>query len=151
VPVKFFHVLRNPFDNIATMITRGLNVRTHNATDRTTMVAEQWDESWEKRIDRWMRLFETNIRFALTLPPGDVLHVHDFQLLNNATHETQRWCRFLNLECPARFSAAVARILFRSPWRSRDRIPWSARAKRRIEQFLRGHELLHHYSFEGNS
>jgi hypothetical protein len=150
VPVKFFHVIRNPFDNIATMITRGLNVRTHNATDRATMVAAQWDDSWDKRVERWIGLFETNVRFALTLPPGSVLHVHDFQLLGNATHETQRWCAFLSLECPARFSAAVARVLFRQPWRSRDRIPWSSRARRRIDKFLREHELLQHYSFEGN-
>jgi hypothetical protein len=54
--------------------------------------------------------------YARTLPPEDVLHVHDHMLLANATRETQRWCAFLGVDCPPRYSAAVARILFRSPW-----------------------------------
>ena len=31
IPMKFLHVVRNPFDNIATMLLRALNKRT-NAT-----------------------------------------------------------------------------------------------------------------------
>jgi hypothetical protein len=148
LPVKFFHVIRNPYDNIATMITRSLNVRTHNATDHASTVADKWDSKWMTRVRRWIGLFETNMAYARTLPREDVLHVHDHMLLANATHETQRWCAFLGVECPPRYSAAVARILFRSPWKSRNRIPWSNTAKRLIARFMRGHELLRMYSFE---
>lgn len=151
VPVKLFHVIRNPFDNIATMIGRGLNVRTHNASDHLSLLADAWDDKWMSRVERWIGLFTTNMQFARTLSPADVLHVHDYQLLRNATHETQRWCRFLDLDCPPRYSAAVERILYRSPWRSRHRIPWSSRAKRRIEEVIRSHEILGGYTFDGEN
>jgi len=128
VPVRFVHVVRNPFDNIATI---------HRRESR----------SLESAAEYYFHLVDEVARFLAPLAAGDVLEVRHEALIATPRDTIGSWCGFFGLEAPADYVEACAGIVFPSPHRSRTEVPWPpellADVRRRLERypFLAGYEF----------
>lgn len=104
---RFIHVIRNPFDCIATMAARS-TLSLHDAADE------------------FFTLCEANRRARSVVPPSAWQDLQLEALIADCRPHLQRLCRFLGVEADERYVAACERLVFRSPRRSREQVQWPA-------------------------
>lgn len=131
VPVRVVHVVRNPYDNISTMLRR--------AGKRGTLPGV---------IDRYFAAVETNVQLRASLPPDRVLDVRHEDLIASPGPTIERLVRFVGLEPRAGFVDDCASILFSSPRRTRQDAPWTPALRADVEKRMAPVDFLAGYSFE---
>jgi hypothetical protein len=164
-PLRFFHVLRNPYDNIATMIHYELLERSSawQQVRNSSTAPLAWRADFERVVFHYLDTVDTNMRFEqLLLSCEDgarrrrrqclgaarLLHVDGAELLRNPLAEMRRWCEFLAVPWRQEWADASRAILFAEPFPSRNLVQWPAPVVAQIEQRLRQYapfvELLRH-------
>lgn len=111
---KFFHVVRNPFDVIATTYQKTL---------------KEQGESADEHLSREIRNFFARCRAVQLIEQkfGNkaLLHVHHERLITDPFGELNRICRFLGVEADPDYLKACAGILNKSPNQSRKLLTWT--------------------------
>lgn len=127
VPVHVLHVVRNPFDNIATMARRS-------------------GESLEQAAERYFSLcgVVTGLRARRRL-----LDVHHEDLVADVPGQLGRVCGVLGLESPGDYLAACARVAFKSARQTRAELSWSTDLIRRVRAGMAEHDYLDYPDEEG--
>jgi len=132
LPVKWIHVVRNPYDMLATSTKRAKlksvpmgKVKTFGARCRVNegLIQSVGEES-----------------------------VHTFKhenLIENPELELTRLCDFLELTASDDFVEACSSIVYKKPHRSRKEVKWSAGVKKKLQKFINRFGFLSGYSFEG--
>lgn len=128
VPVKLIHVVRNPFDNIATIFTR------------------KHRPSLEEAAEWYFSLCSTVSR-VVKENPGDIMTVHHEDLIANPVEQLHSLVRFLGQECTEQYLRDCAGIVFCSPKQTRHLVQWPASLRERVERDIARHEFLQCYSF----
>ena len=138
VPVKYVHVVRNPYDNISTMLRDGVfgwrtNGRGHDLA---------------RSIEDYFSLCEAMRRFEERTDPGDVFEIRHEEIVEDPERALRGLCDFLGLDTPEDYLRDCAGTVFRAPSRSRNKVEWSAEevelVRRRAEEF----RFLRGYSYE---
>jgi hypothetical protein len=126
--IKLVHVLRNPYDNVASMFRNG-----HT-------------RSLRKTIDRYASLCEVNSRLRLNeqISIFDLRH-EDF--VENPERCLDELCQYLGLSREQDYLSDCASIVFRFPRQSRHDIEWDKRSIDKIRRVIARHDFLHGYSF----
>lgn len=106
-PLRFVHVVRNPFDNIATIHRR-----------------EKHD--LPGAADYYFSLADDALAVAAQLPPADLLTLYHEDLVSDPAATIRRWCAFFELEPFPDYIDACAAIVFPSPHQSRREVAWPA-------------------------
>jgi hypothetical protein len=106
VPVRVIHAIRDPFDTVATMHRRS-----------GAPVAD--------RIRWYFMHCEAAAAIGARLPPDRFLDSHHEDLLAAPDVELERLCRFLGVAADPDHVAAVKRILFAVPRRTRADVAWT--------------------------
>lgn len=133
LPVKLFHVIRNPYDNIATKYVKRSR---HGPVDLRGLIEEHFG------------LCQTVAEIKRRLNNGNMFDLHHESMVENPIRSLRALCEFLGINCPDDYVTACARIVFSSPNKSRHDIEWSqdniefVRARMALYDFLSG------YSFE---
>jgi hypothetical protein len=126
VPVRLVHVIRNPFDTIATMHRRS-------------------GASLEDRTRWYFMHCDAAAALRERLPAARFLDSHHADLLAEPAGELRRLGEFLGLPTCDDHRAAVTRLLYDRPKRTADSVPWTAGqiegVARRVAQF----DFLHRY------
>jgi hypothetical protein len=107
VPVRFIHVVRNPFDNIITRVRQGNDVR-----------KEITPEGVREHIHRHFEQAAINQR-VITESGCHVLTLRHEELISNPEAVLISICNFLELEAPAQWLKACASIVFEKPRKTR--------------------------------
>ena len=128
LPLRFVHVLRNPFDNIATM-------------------SRQREHTLDSAIADYASLADGVAGF-LERGGEEVLTVHHKQLIEDPRAELSTLCKFLGVEAGDDYLDACAAIVFPAPRRTRTTIEWTPAAIRRVEDLVERHPHLEGYSFD---
>ena len=138
VPVKYVHVVRNPYDNISTMLRDGVFDWRSGGRGRNL----------KRSIEDYFSLCEAMRRFKERTDSSDVFEVRHEEIVEDSERELRRLCAFLNLEAPEDYLRDCSRMVFRSPSRSRSKVEWSPEdvedVRRRSERF----DFLRGYSYE---
>ncbi len=130
VPLRFIHVVRNPFDNIATIHRRSTRER-----------------SLASAVQEYLRLCATTEQLRALV--GDaVLDVRHEDLLVAPHRVLGQCCRFLGLESDDDFLQACAGILFSSPHRTRDAVSWTPALMSEVNEALDRYEYLRGYVYD---
>lgn len=129
--VRFLHVVRNPYDNIATMWRRS-----------------QRESTLEEVAERYLTLCRTVGELKHHLPTR-VLDVRHEDLVADAPSELARMCAFLGLSAPEDYVQACTGIVFASPRQTRGDAPWTPELRKTVEEEISRHEPFAAYSFEG--
>ncbi|MGQ0743195.1 MAG: sulfotransferase [Acidimicrobiales bacterium] len=131
VPVTLVHVVRNPWDNIATIAKRSdraLAEVTRDYFKRAATVA-----TLESRCD----------------PPGLTMsRVHHESLIDDASSALSGLCRDVGLEPEADYLAACSAIVYRSPHQSRHEATWPDGLAEEISERAGALPFLSHYRFD---
>ncbi len=128
VPLKLIHVVRDPFDNVATMFLRS-------------------EGDLDGALTNYLAQVDTVQRTAEVVGE-DMITVHHESMVTRPREELQRLCQFLGLEADEDYLAAAAGIVFDSPRRTRDRVEWAQPARERLLEGIERYPFLRRYKTE---
>lgn len=128
--VRFLHVVRNPYDNIATMWRRSQR--------KFTLV---------EVAERYLSLCRTVGELKSYLPTR-VLDLRHEDLVADPAPVLQRMCAFLELPAPEDYVRDCASIVFDSPRQTRSDAPWTPELVASVEREVSRHQPFADYSFE---
>lgn len=127
-PLRLVHVVRNPYDNIAT-----LSQRPEHTTARAI-------ETYDTLAGIAARLIERGG------PP--VLTLRHESLVEAPQRELARLCAYLGVEPDADYLDACAAVVFPSPRRTRDEVSWTGDEPASVQAMIGRYPFLQGYSFE---
>jgi hypothetical protein len=144
--VKFIHVVRNPYDNIATWCkrTRGKWNREYkpSSTERVPKPV------LKKMIRHYFNHCEKNASLKELLGDGAVIDVHHESLMEDPKAVLRELCDFLNLGYEEDYLEDCASIVFKSPHKSRYEVEWDDEMLDAVRAGISRFDFLEGYSFE---
>lgn len=130
VPLRVFHHVRNPFDNIA----------------RMALVS---GASLPAAVERYFRNVDWAMETIARLEPNELMDVYHERVTAEPRETLRAMLTHLGLDAEARWIDICARHVMPSPRRSRDEVEWPAALVRTVQQRIDAHAHLAGYSFEG--
>ncbi len=134
--IKFIHVVRNPFDNIATLATR-----------------ERIDDTRHPKfaglVKRFFAECATTARLRASAGRESVLDVHHESFVVDPRTSLTQICHFLGLDAPSDYLDDCTSIVYSSPHRSRHDFAWTAETLAHIVEQAAAYEFLEGYTFDG--
>jgi hypothetical protein len=130
LPLRFVHVVRNPFDNVATIHRRG----------RSRDLA--------RSIDHYLGMVSGVERLLAGLAPGESLDVRHDELLVDPRRELGRLAAFLGVDAPDDWLRDCASIVWQAPSRTRDEIEWPTALRERVAKEIERVPFLAGYAFD---
>lgn len=127
LPLRFIHVVRNPFDNIATIALRD-------------------DKGLQYSLLRFARDTTANSEIIARLERSSVLTIKHESLIESAGATIKQVCDFLSLDSPPDYLSDCSSIINEAPRLSRDRIPWTEQDRRFVNDCIARHSFLRSYS-----
>jgi hypothetical protein len=122
-------VVRNPYDNVATIATRaGVGL--------------------EMALSRYERFVRCNARVKAGLEKDEVFEYRHEEFISNPSAVLTRMCGYLGLDAPQEYLKGCAAIVFESPKKSRHKVEWPVEIKGRVERLIGEVEFLNGYGFE---
>ncbi len=131
VPVKVLHIVRNPFDNIATLTRR-----------------EQVGPTLDANLAHYRRLCEINADLSDRIPAEDHLELRHETLLKSPRETLRRLVEHIGRVADEDFLDRTTALVSPSPHRSRERIQWSAEARAAVEAMIEQFRFLRGYRFD---
>lgn len=129
IKIKFIHVTRNPYDNIAT-ISKRHHLRIPDA------------------IEFYFDLAQTVRAAKQQIATEDFFEMRHEDLLVNPKELTRRLCLFLGEEAPEDYLSDCASIVRPSPHKSRLEAAWTDEMKKRVQKTLEQFPFFAGYTFE---
>ncbi|HEY7525928.1 MAG TPA: sulfotransferase [Candidatus Limnocylindria bacterium] len=124
--LRFVHVVRNPYDNIATMMLRG-------------------ERSFESAFGQYAANCEAIGPLSERIGAERVLQVRHEALIADPRATLAELCIFLGVEADEPYLAAASAQVYRSPARSRREIEWRPDDERRVDELIRRFAFLAGY------
>lgn len=138
VEVKFVHVVRNPYDNISTMLRDGITNRNLESHERGLRY------SIEDYFHRCAVVRDLKERTQDT----DMFDLRHESLVEDPGLHLGRLCNFLDLEYSEQYLQDCASIVFESPTKSRYKVAWDADSIRTVRGRISEFDFLRGYSYE---
>jgi hypothetical protein len=127
--IKVLHVVRNPFDNISTLMLRG-------------------GRSFANAAERYFTNCETIVKFRQIIGSDDLLVMRQEDFLAEPQRRLQETCHFLGLTAAQQYLDDCASILFKSPAQSRSKINWTPEMVTQVQQRIDEFDFLSGYTFD---
>ncbi|MEX0834343.1 MAG: sulfotransferase [Actinomycetota bacterium] len=126
--IKAIHVVRNPYDNIATMAAR-LDVSLAAASQEFFLLCEELRE----------------VRTMLT--PGELYTIRHEGFVQDPARRLASLCEWLDVEPEAEYVRNSAGVVFESPRKTRGAADWTPDLVARVEREMGQFDFLAGYSF----
>ncbi len=136
--LKILHLIRNPYDNISTMMTR--------ATKRPGRIIDE--TLFKEKLDSYFTKVNSN---NLMIQEGnfDILNIHFEDFIKSPQSELAKICYFLEVEPNIEYLKDCASIVWPQPNYSRFKIDiWTENRKARVAEEMIKIDWLERYSFE---
>ena len=130
VPVRLVQVVRNPYDNISTIVLRS---------------GRDLDEAIDRYFDRCATVQEMQRQ----VPEKALLCLRHEDFVADPRGSMSDLCEFVGLEAETSYVARCAAIVRPSPHLSRHEVVWAQEHVERVEQRLAHYPFLDGYSFVG--
>ena len=128
VPIRVLHLLRNPFDNIASI-----------ARNRELPLASA--------IEIYRRLGDAVDKVRTRLDPGELFEIRYEQFVVDPAGSLRDVCRFIGVETTSRYLSSCGTLIDAGGRRGRHRAPWSPEEIRLVEDLIAARPCLAGYSF----
>jgi hypothetical protein len=129
VKVRYLHVVRNPYDNIATMSKK------------------RPDRSLPKAVTDYFGLCKRITTIKQHVPEADMLDTWHEQLIAEPRECLTAYCRHLGLDAPPDYLTDCASILYKSPHQSRHAIEWPPGMLDDIARQMEAYPFLKGYAY----
>lgn len=134
--IKIFHVIRNPFDDISTMVKR--NMSRHPG---------QIEQLHKKKIELYFEKVYFNNKHREN-PNLNILDVYHEDFISAPKLELKRMIEFLGLTADNSYYQSCASITYKSPHKSRFELEWPENLKKTVLDKMSEYKFLKRYSFE---
>eukprot|EP00118_Oscarella_pearsei_P020326 m.219927 g.219927 ORF g.219927 m.219927 type:complete len:351 (+) comp39930_c0_seq2:167-1219(+) len=144
VPFKVFHVIRNPYDNIATQVLRMAGVY------------YKFKESQKKFDNETFLIYGIKRHFALIGGYANMVDANwkNFEFMDiwfedfctDPMKGLQKICTWLEVDCNKSYLKHCVSIVSRTPSRTRQLIKWSPTAKELVEKEMKQYTFLQRYA-----
>ncbi|XP_078374246.1 uncharacterized protein LOC144657760 isoform X2 [Oculina patagonica] len=143
IPFRFLHVVRNPYDNIATMLLRAVGKRTNAELGEKINDPENLD----KQIISYFALAERNNELKSRLP-GEVHEIHSSELIKRPKETLLGICQFLHLTCDRQYIEDCSKRIFPEATKTRYSVMWTDKQKELVREKLQTFQSLKDYRFD---
>jgi hypothetical protein len=133
VPVRLVHVVRNPFDNIATMLRR----------------STKWD--LDDAVRAYFALRDGVEQVRERVPAGDVLDLRYEDVVTDPGAAIPQLCRFVGVGAGDDYVRDCASILAPEPSRSRAKVSWPSDVIRTVQDRIDRDPVLCGYRFDDSA
>lgn len=156
IPIRIIHVVRNPFDMIATAtvilnadakILHKLKNSFANEGKKPKMHKYNRPDLLNKWINDTFDKFDAVKEMTSIFGKEKVLEVHNCDLVNDPKGTISRIFRFLEVATTEHYLEVCAQKVFKSVSRSRNTVVWSAEQISMVEQRMKNYAILSRYSF----
>jgi hypothetical protein len=130
VELKFVHVIRNPYDVLATM-TR------HSPR-----------KSLDTHIDVFFKLCSSIATLKQTISPTQLFDLRLEAFIAEPKTHLEQLCSFLKVETEERYLTDCASIVFKSPKKSRFDIQWSHESLAKVSERMKEFSFLSGYGYD---
>jgi hypothetical protein len=128
--LKFVHVIRNPYDVLATMTRR---------SPRKTL---------DTHVDVFFKLCASIETLKKRLQPAQIFDVRLESFIEDPKPHLNRLCSFLGVKANSRYLEDCASIVFKSPKKSRFDIQWSRESFAKVSERMEAFSFLSGYNFD---
>jgi hypothetical protein len=128
--LKFVHVIRNPYDVLATMTRRSPR------------------KSLDTHIDVFFKLCSSIETLKKQLQPAQIFDVRLESFIEDPKPHLDRLCSFLGVKTNDRYLEDCASIVFKSPKKSRFDIPWSREPFAKVSEGMEAFSFLSGYAYD---
>ena len=132
IKIKFIHMIRNPFDNIATIWRR---------QSPAILTLGQCADDHFGRLAAIMRL-------KYRIPNEDIFDIRLEDLIKKPVESLAALCGFIGVDCPQDYLRDCASIVLDSPRKSSHDAYWPPEMVSSIQQRIGEYPFLNGYSFE---
>lgn len=130
-PMRFVHVLRNPYDNISTIYRR-----------------RQADTPLRHSIEKYVARVAANAALIERVGRENVHVVRLEELIAAPQPAVAGLCGFFGLDAPDDYLDACAKVVFPAPRKTREAVEWRPELAREVEDRLAPYPLFAGYSFQ---
>ncbi|MDB9823372.1 sulfotransferase [Deltaproteobacteria bacterium] len=130
MPIKFIHVVRNPFDNISGIATR-----------------VRMKLSLEESIEYYFSLCTANENLKQHIPGENFFEMKHENLVSQPEQILRELCRFLELECNKDYLRDCSSVIFKSPHSMRQKVGWTSELIKKVKHHIKMFPFLKGYSF----
>jgi len=134
--IKIIHVIRNPFDDISTMVKRNLP---KGSTFRRDII--------EHKIKRYLLKAKSNMQHIAN-PELNIINIYHEDFILNPEKNLQKIINFLNVDSKNSYIENCASITYKKPHYSRFELEWPNDLKELVQKEISQIPFLKHYSFE---
>jgi hypothetical protein len=128
--LKFVHVIRNPYDVLATMTRR---------SPRKTL---------DRNIDNLFKLCSSIVALKEHLPPEQIFDLRLESFVDAPEVHLEQLCSFLGVEADHHYLEDCANIVFKSPKKSRFDIEWNRQSISKVRERMEAFNFLAGYSYD---
>ena len=147
ISIKVIHVIRNPYDNIATKVLY-MSGATKKATtvkrDNETLVVDV--DKLKYCVDEYFTMFQA-IEQMKSNYNLDYLEVHGKDLIENPKAVILNMCQFLGVSCPDDYLEICSNKLFKTESKTRYNLRWTNESLSDIQGSIMKFDNLKRYSF----
>ena len=136
------HVVRNPYDMIATEIAH-LNDKRKNSTFRKK---RNFSAVMQMTVARNIFMLANSVVKVKTHVPVVEMHIEDF--IQDPSRIIMKLCHSLGVDCPQEYVDRVTAKAYKNVSRSRDLISWSPSSLTFIDQQMTKYPFFEGYTFE---
>ncbi|KAJ7357534.1 hypothetical protein OS493_024340 [Desmophyllum pertusum] len=144
--LKFIHVIRNPFDNIATKLLRNLETR-EMARDKS------FKANNSTLLDEIITHYFNHVESAQRLHQYgkyEVLDIYAHEVISKPQENLQKLCNFLEVTNDKDYIDASSKLLYSKPSLTRHSIVWTSEQKLRVTNEMKKYPFMRPYSFDKN-
>ncbi|KAJ7357589.1 hypothetical protein OS493_024401 [Desmophyllum pertusum] len=135
IPVKLIHVIRNPFDNIATICTRRLQVIPDNRHKLNNVTALDFC------IEKYFQQTQT-VQKLHELSKYQILAVYSRDMSAKPRETLLTLCRFLGVKCYNEFVDSTLKVLYSKPSKTRYSVERTDVQKIRVTNEINKYQFL---------
>ena len=150
IPIHVIHVVRNPYDMIATCTLYKAAVKhdLHGSKHKASETHKFNTPTLLKSKAHQVRLFAGAVQRMIHTFHLNVLEVHAEELIRDPKLTIQRICGFLEVTCPEDYLQQCYDKTYKSVSRTRDTVSWSSAALAFVSDMIREYSFFRRYSFE---
>lgn len=130
VPIKFIHVIRNPYDNIKTIATKDFGGLKLEVAMELYFLLCQGVKSIKERLD-----------------PSNILNVTHESLIQNPQKILEEISDFLGVNIPEVYKENCSKIIYKIPHKSRHEAKWNEQLINTIRENIDKYDFLKNYDY----
>ena len=147
VPIRVIHVVRNPFDMIATrLLYRFSSEKGQKAAQFNSMYKLKDGEQVMVRVSRNLYSEVKAVHDMIKACGLTVLEVHSEDFIRNPRKEMKSVCEFIGLSCSESYLEMCEQVTYKHISRTRDAVEWSEEMKRSVETGILQFPFFQRYS-----